>query len=434
MGWDLTILATVVLCFGVVSRRLHGGVLTPAIIFVVVGYLLGADGLDVFEAEPDTEAVRLLAEITLTLVLFTDASAVSTRTLRHEVGFPARLLGVGLPLTILAGTAVAVVLFPALGVFEALVLAVLLAPTDAALGQTVVSDTRLPSRLRQGLSVESGLNDGICVPVLFAAISFAELAERPDFDGAILVALVEEVGIATGVGIGVAVAVSFLVRESARRQWMDEDWAQLVPISAATIAYTSTVELGGSGFIAAFVAGLLYGRLLGRQTAHRSTRFAEELGGLLSGVTFFVFGAVVIGSAVTDLDVETVVYAVLSLTALRMIPVAVALAGSAGVRTAMFAGWFGPRGLATIVFALIVVEDAALPHTDLIVQVAMVTVAASVIAHGVSAAPLTDRYVAWLSSQASERPTPAAAPEPGGEPGPPPRRGAWHRSRPEGPN
>lgn len=394
MGSAVIQVSIALIAFACVSGRLRGSAFTPAILFAGVGFLLGNEVLDVIAADIDVGDIRLLAEVTLALVLFSDASSLDARRLSHEVGFPARLLGIGLPLTIILGAGVALWFFPDLLFFEAIVLAVLLAPTDAALGQTVVSDTRLPSRVRQGLNVESGLNDGVCVPLLFAAVAFAELEEAPTFEGEIIVDLVKEVGIAVAAGIAVALLVGFLVTESKRRGWLDEAWAQVVPLAAAAIAYTATDELGGSGFIAAFVAGLLYGRRIGPTDAHASSRLMEEIGGVLSAVTFFVFGAILIGNGVTDLDLATIIYAVLSLTAVRMVPVALSLIGSGADRPTMaFTGWFGPRGLATIVFMLTIIEESNLDGTDRIVQVATITVLLSIVAHGASAPWLTERYV-----------------------------------------
>ncbi len=399
MGSAVIQVSIVLIAFACVSGRLRGSAFTPAILFAGVGFLLGNEVLDVIAADIDVGDIRLLAEVTLALVLFSDASSLDARRLSHEVGFPARLLGIGLPLTIILGAGVALWFFPDLLFFEAIVLAVLLAPTDAALGQTVVSDTRLPSRVRQGLNVESGLNDGVCVPLLFAAVAFAELEEAPTFEGEIIIDLVKEVGIAVAAGIAVALLVGFLVSESKRRGWLDEAWAQVVPLAAAAIAYTATDELGGSGFIAAFVAGLLYGRRIGPTAAHASSRLMEEIGGVLSAVTFFVFGAILIGNGVTDLDLATIIYAVLSLTAVRMVPVALSLIGSGADRPTMaFTGWFGPRGLATIVFMLTIIEESNLAGTDRIVQVATITVLLSIVAHGASAPWLTERYVRRMPS------------------------------------
>jgi len=429
MEWAILQLAVVLVAYAAVSGRLHGSAITPAIVFTGIGYLVGADGLELIGAELDAETVRLLAEVTLALVLFGDASALQVGLLRREAGIPIRLLGVGLPLIIVIGGVLALVMFPRLSLLEAFVLAVLLAPTDAALGQTVVSDERLPSRLRQGLNVESGFNDGVCVPLLFAAVAFAELDEAPTFDGQIIVDLVKEVGIATAVGALAAAAVALVITNSKRVGWLEHHWAQVVPLATAAIAYTATVELGGSGFIAAFVGGLVYRQILGPSTAHETTRLTEELGGVLSAVTFFVFGANVIGSGITDLDASTVIYAILSLTVVRMVPVALSLIGTgAAPATMAFAGWFGPRGLATIVFMLTIVGESNLAGTGRIVQVATATVLLSVVAHGLSAPLLTERYVRWFSTSA-ERLTLESS-DAAGLIGPE-KRSVWHRRSPQ---
>jgi NhaP-type Na+/H+ or K+/H+ antiporter len=401
-GSDVALISATLVAYALVSRRLSGTFVTAPMVFVTSGFLLGSEVLDLFETPVGSAELRLLAEVTLALLLFTDASALDTRRLARERSMPIRLLALALPLTIVLGALIAVVAFPDLVVFEAVALAVLLAPTDAALGQSVVSDTRLPSVVRQGLNAESGLNDGICVPLLVAAVTFAELEEAPSFNGEIVVDLVEELAIAIGVGIVVAVLVAFVMKRSAERGWMEERWGQIVPLAATAAAYTVTVEMGGSGFIAAFVAGLVYGRLLGA-SAHESTALTEDLGQMLSAVTFVLFGAVVVGRGVPDLDLATIVYALLSLTVVRMVPVAISLLGSGARReTAAFAGWFGPRGLASIVFALTIVEESGLAGTRRIVDVATTTIVLSVFAHGLTAPWLTEKYVGWLSAHRDE--------------------------------
>ncbi len=398
-GWSLAAVGIVLIGFSLVSRRVAGTMVTPAMVFVGVGLVLGNGGFDVFGPGLSLGGIRWLAEATLALVLFADASGIETRALRREAAIPVRLLTVGLPLTIVVGSLVAAMLFADLSIWEAAVLAILLAPTDAALGQTVVADERLPSSLRQGLNVESGLNDGVCVPLLFGAIAIASIDEALDSESSTLTDLVKELGIAASVGVAVAVIVVLGWRAAVKRQSISRQWAQVVPLAAAIIAYTVTDELGGSGFIACFVAGLVFGRLLGpaRDTVIELT---EELGGVLSAGTFFMFAAVLAGPAFDHLDATTVAYAVLSLTVARMVPVALALIGAgAAWQTKAFAGWFGPRGLASIVFGLTVVLDSELHGYQRIIDVTTITVLLSVLAHGVSAPPLTDRYVAWCRSR-----------------------------------
>lgn len=396
-GWDLVLIGVALIAYAAFSRRLSGTMVTSAMLFVAAGILAGGEVFDLFETQLGSDDLRLLAEVTLALVLFSDASALDARRLRRESKIPVRLLGVGLPLSIVLGTVVAIPLFSQLGVYEALILAVMLAPTDAALGQTVVADRRVPGTLRQGLSVESGLNDGVCVPILVTAVALAEIDQRPSFEGEVLVDLFKEVSIALVVGAAIAVAVAAVMRLSERRGWLSEEWAKIVPLATAAMVYAGAAELGGSGFIAAFVAGLVYGQLLG-PLARRTVTLDEELGQLLSAVTFLLFGAAMVGPAVTRLDVETVVYAVLSLTVVRMVPVAISFLGTgAGAPTMAFAGWFGPRGLATVVFALTIVEESRLPGTRTITDVATITVLLSVFAHGLSAPWLTTRYSRLLT-------------------------------------
>ena len=395
---DVLLVGGALLAYALLSRRLAGSPLTPAILFVAVGVLFGSGVLDLLRLPIGSGELRVLAETTLALVLFTDASRLDSRRVIHDRRLPVRLLALALPLTIVLGGFLAAVMFPGLGVFEAVALAVLLAPTDAALGQTVVSDERLPGMVREGLSVESGLNDGICVPLLIGALSIAEVEAEPAFAGEIARSFVVEMAVAVLVGLVVGVAVGALARLSAGRGWVDGGWWRVVPLVAAALAYVGTDAAGGSGFIAAFVAGLAYGRVVGSDDAHRSTELSEEVGSYLSAVTFLLFGAVLVPLALAGLDVATVGYAVLSLTVVRMLPVALSLTGT-GARwpTRAFVGWFGPRGLATVVFALTVVEDFDVPGASRIVAVATVTVLFSVLAHGLSASALTSRYVGWLS-------------------------------------
>jgi NhaP-type Na+/H+ or K+/H+ antiporter len=250
--------------------------------------------------------------------------------------------------------------------------------------------------------VESGLNDGICVPLLMAAVALAAVEERPADESSILVTLVEELAIAVSVGAVVALVVVGVLRIADRAGAVSRHWAPVVPLATAALAYLATDELGGSGFIASFVAGLVFGRLRGAEHAD-TVELTEEIGGVLSAVTFFVFAVVLAGPAIDRLDAAIVLYAIASLTVIRMVPVAISMVGSrSSVRTDAFAGWFGPRGLATIVFALTVVETADLEGTTTIVTVATVVVLLSVFAHGLSAPPLTERYVAWFERRRGE--------------------------------
>jgi NhaP-type Na+/H+ or K+/H+ antiporter len=398
MDWELAIVAGSVLAVASVSRLLIGTPVTAAMVFVLIGLVLGPLLADEVTFNVRATGVRTLAEATLAIVLFSDASRIKLRALREEYSVPVRLLGVGLPLTILAGTGLALILFGALSVPEAIVLAVMLAPTDAALGQAVVTEPRLPSRIRQGLNVESGLNDGICVPLLLIALAAADVSDKSEsFRHAVRI-VAEEIGYGLAAGAGAGVLAAAAVAIGYRRGLMTGRWLQVVPVAGAALAYTVAAGLGGSGFIAAFIAGGVFGGLASAESEPAS-RLSEELGGLLGGVTLLVFGAILLGSTLKHVTWQVGVYAVLSLTIVRMLPVAIAMLGSgARWRTVAFLGWFGPRGLASIVFAIIVVEDSALPNLDVILLCTYLAVGMSVFLHGVSAAPLASRYATWYGS------------------------------------
>jgi sodium/hydrogen antiporter len=406
MEWSLAIVALALLGVAAVSRRLQGTPVTPAMVFVAVGVLVGPQVLDGVDLESSSGTVRALAEATLALVLFCDASRVDLRQLRRAAGLPLRLLGVGLPLTIALGTVAAAAIFGQLTIEEALILAVVLAPTDAALGQAVVTEPRVPSRIRQGLNVESGLNDGICVPLLFAAVAVADVESEISEGRSPATLVLEEIGFGIVGGVVGGLVVAAIVVHAGRRNLIDGAWRQVIPGAGAALAYGTASALGGSGFIAAFVAGMTFRRALNRDPGDIN-ELSEHVGNVLNGVTFVLFGAILLGPALGELSWELVVYALLSLTVVRMLPVAVAMLGTrARAPTLGFVGWFGPRGLASIVFAVIVIEESNLPHEHLLVLAIYVTVGLSVLAHGLTAAPLADRYARWYERHPREEAPP----------------------------
>ena len=403
MEWSLAIVALTLLGVAAISRRLSGTLITPAMVFVAVGLLVGPEVLDGIDVESSSATVRALAEATLALVLFCDASRIDLRLLRREVGVPLRLLGIGLPLTIALGAFAAAVIFDELTVEEAVILAVILAPTDAALGQAVVTEPRVPARIRQGLNVESGLNDGICVPLLFAAVAVADVESEISEGRSAATLLLEEIGFGIVGGVVGGLVVAAIVIHAGRRDLIDGAWRQVIPGAGAALAYGAAAALGGSGFIAAFVAGMTFRLALGRDP-DRINQLSEQVGNVLNGVTFIFFGAILLGPALDELSWELLLYAVVSLTVVRMLPVAVAMLRSrARAPTLGFLGWFGPRGLASIVFAVIVIEESNLPHEHLIVLAIYLTVGLSVFAHGLSAAPLARRYARWYEQHPREK-------------------------------
>jgi sodium/hydrogen antiporter len=405
-GSGLVAIALLVLAYAAVSRRLSGSVVTAAMVFVVGGMLVSDELLGWLDPSIESNTVRWVAEATLAAVLFSDASRIDVSVLRREYVVPLRLLAIGLPLTIVAGALAGVAVLGELALIEAVLLAIVLAPTDAALGQAVVSDPRVPSRIRQGLNVESGLNDGICVPLLLVAIAIAEAEEGATGGGAAFKLLLEEIGYGCVGGVVAGLAAAAVIRVGVPRGLVDPIWVQVVPVAGAAFAYGLAVWLHGSGFIAAFVGGAVFGALR-REVGGEVSLFLEEAGGLLGAVTFILFGAVMLLPMLDDLSAEVVVYALLSLTLVRMVPVVLAMLGSGARRpTVAFLGWFGPRGLASIVFAVILVEDADLANESVLLNTIFLTIGLSVILHGVTATPLTERYAAWFAAHPRE-----AAPE-----------------------
>ena len=398
MTWALPTIAIALLAYAAVSGRLEGTPITAPIVFTAVGLLVGVDALGLVDPSISGEPVKLLAEATLALVLFGDASRIDLAALREEVSIPARLLGLGLPLTLIVGFAIGTVLLGALSWPEALLLAVILAPTDAALGQAVVTLPRLPSRVRQGLNVESGLNDGICVPLFFIVIAIAQ-AEAGELSASAAIRLVvEEIGFGLLGGIVAGSLAALVVVLAGRRRFVDGLWLQIVPLAAAVLAYTLADGMGGSGFIAAFAGGMVFGGLR-RRHGGEVGYLIEELGGVLSATTFIVFGAIMLGPAIGGFSPTIALYAVLSLTLVRIFPVAVAMLGTGARRpTVAFLGWFGPRGLASIVFAVILIEEGGVPHENLLVTTIVLTIGLSILIHGLTAAPLANRYAAWFES------------------------------------
>lgn len=397
MTWTLATVAVLLIAYAALSRRLELANVSGAMFFTTTGLLAGPV-LGLLDLDVDSERVKLLAEITLTLVLFADASRISLRTLRREYAVPLRLLGVGLPLTIIAGTLAGALVVPGISVAEAAVLAVVLACTDAALGQAVVTDERIPSRVRQGLNVESGLNDGLCVPIFYIAIAVAGAEAGTTSEHAAVTLVLEQIGYGLIGGVVAGIAGAMLLRFGTGRRLMESHWTQILVLGSALLAAGIATALGGSIFIAAFSAGVLFGALR-RDAGGEVSHLVDEGGEFFNAATFIVFGAVVLGPLLDDLSWEIAAYAVLSLTAVRMVPVALALLGTGARRpTVAFIGWFGPRGLASIVFAVILLDDTDLPHVHTLLISIAATIALSIYVHGLTARPLTERYVRWWTA------------------------------------
>ena len=393
MVYLIAYLGVTTVVYALLSRRLGRSPITGPMYFVTAG-LLGAT-VGAWDVLVEGEGVSTIFEITLGLVLFTEAMKLRLVSWTEDFELATRLLGIGMPLTIAAGALAAVVVLPDVGLIGGAIIATVMAPTDAALGLAVVQNPRVPRRIREALGVESGLNDGIALPVLlfFLALFAAEEGTR------LWSLFLEGVGVAIVVGGLFGLVAGFAMKTAAARGLMQEQWQQIMVVIVPLFSLFVADELGGSGFIATFVAGLVFGHVI--QGMDKSVAgFADDLGTVLTMLAFMLFGGILLANNIDAFNPATIVYAVLSLTVVRMLPVAISMIGT-DLRTATtaFMGWFGPRGLASIIFAAIVVEDIGIDLGEGLFGVMVVTVTLSVFLHGGTAYHGAQAYSAWSEKQ-----------------------------------
>jgi sodium/hydrogen antiporter len=393
-------LAVFLLIYSAIAGRIERSLISGPIVFTAVGFLLGADGLGLLRIHIDGEGLRLLAELTLAMVLFTDAANADFSIVKRNLGLPERLLGVGLPLTIVLGFLAAAVVFPHLEILEMALLAAILAPTDAALGKPVVTNPAVSAAMREALNLESGLNDGICVPIVVLLLGLAVGTQiEGGTVGHVARVVAEAIGIGLIVGLGLTWLTTLMLRFAERRGWISEHWVEIPIVALAAACFAAAQAFGGSGFIACFVGGLL---LSGLRARHKEEllRGAEHMGEALALLTWVVFGGIVVARMIDRVTWPALLYASLSLTVIRMVPVFLCLIGTrTSTADKLFIGWFGPRGLATIVFAVLVLDEK-LPGNDTIILAAGWAVLLSVIAHGVTANPLVRRMATRPATEA----------------------------------
>jgi NhaP-type Na+/H+ or K+/H+ antiporter len=387
----IAIVAGFAFLYSLVASRLERTPVNGALVFVAVGIFCGPV-LKLVQLSIGTEGLMLLAELTLAIVLFTDSANANLPVLRRFERLPIRLLLIGLPLTIALGFGLGVPLFGSLTMIQIALLATMLAPTDAALGKAVVTNTAVPAPVREGLNVESGLNDGICVPVL---LIFLEIAKNTGEGTSVATLIVEyplkAIGVGALVGVAYALVGSFAFRMCSDRRWLAGSWMQLPVVALAICCFATAEHFGGSGFIASFVGGMIFGGLT-RKHKEEVLESAEGVGDTFSLITWFAFGALITSQDLFASGWQPIVYAVLSLTVIRMIPVALCIIDRRPhLDTTLFLGWFGPRGLASIVF-LVKVMDANIPGSQPLASTVIWTILLSVVAHGLTAIPLAGIY------------------------------------------
>jgi len=400
-GW--AVVAAFFAAYAIVARRLDRASVTAPIVMVTVGTVLGSGYLDVLPVNVTTDSIRLITELTLALILFADASTVPLREAEGDAGVPLRLLGIGLPLTIAFGAVAAHIVLGAVSWGEAALIGAILAPTDAALGIAVVTNTAVPVRIRRTLNIESGLNDGIVTPfvTVFLAVVVAGAADEHWASDA-----AAELARGLAIGVGVGYLAGRIVRWAKSHEWTTALSEQLVVISTAVLSYATAVTYSGNGFVAAFVAGLIFGAATRRQL-HAATEFTESVGLFSSFVVWVIFGAAFVGPVLQHgVHIRAVLYAVISLTVVRMLPVALSLIGTRfRGSTVAFIGWFGPRGLASVVFTLLAFDALdGQGKAGQLVEVTTWTILLSVLAHGLSSSPLADRYGRSFGSSSADAP------------------------------
>lgn len=390
-----------VFVFGLGSRKLDAIGLSPALLFVSFGVLCSAPALELYS--PSSTLVDVLAELTLMMVLYADASRIDLAALRREAGLPVRLLGIGMPLTIVLGALVAALCFPSLSLWELALLGAVLAPTDAALGQAVVSSREVPLAVRQALNVESGLNDGIALPIVMVCAALAGTESSPEAAHTNWwLFTLAQVGLGPLAGAAVAYFGGKAAQWGCDRGYMGGSFERIAGLSLGLLAFVVAQLIGGNGFIAAFVAGLVLGNS-SRSFANEVHTFVEAEGQLLMLGVFLLVGVLWVIPTVVSATPLMWIYAIASLTVIRMVPVALSLIGSkARAPTVLFLAWFGPRGLATVLFALLVAEREAVAGRELVFEVAILTVVCSVVAHGLSARVGARRYAAFAEARLSE--------------------------------
>ncbi len=395
------VLGLAVVLFAAIVRRIDSTPLSGPMIFTAAGVLLGGSGLGWLQMELSSSAIRTLVEVTLAIVLFSDASRIDLANLRSHWTLPGRLLSIGLPLCIALGALVALGVLRDIPWEGALLIGIMLAPTDAALGQAVITDESVPVYVRQGLNVESGLNDGMAFPLFEIAITVAVVGIQGVDASHAVTTLVREMSFGALAGVAMGATGGWLLSLARRAAWTGPHWQGIATLGLTAAAYGLALGIGGNGFIAAFAAGLAY-----RPTAERPDPddVAGDIAELLTMIAFLVFGALVLGPYLAELDWRMAIYAILSLTVVRFASVAVALVDShSRVPTIAFVGWFGPRGVASVLYSFLLLESVdELAVYEPVVHVVTLTVAVSVLLHGMTAAPLASRYGAWYSSMSHD--------------------------------
>ncbi|WP_068472935.1 cation:proton antiporter [Saccharicrinis aurantiacus] len=388
MYTSFAIISVIVLLYSLLAGKIEKAPISGPMVFLSLGMILGPLIFHVLNIHIGLEQYKVLAEFSLALVLFTDAAKSNLIILNRNRRIPYHLLLIGLPLTILFGWLIGILIFPDFSFVELAILATILAPTDAALGEPVVSNKQVPTKIREGINVESGLNDGICVPILLLLITMHSIQANEHITITYGIGVfIKQIGLGFLVGAGVVFLAETLMKHGFNKKWIEDSWKPTIIIMIAITCFTLSQAIGGSGFIAAFVGGLFFDHRY-KDNKLELLVGAHGLGKIMTAIVWVVFGSLITVHIIHHITWDILLYALASLTIIRIIPVLMCLLSNCLTKyQKFFIAWFGPRGLASIVFAALVLEEK-LPHGDTIVLTAFSTILLSVFAHGISAGPM----------------------------------------------
>ncbi len=384
----LLIVTMFTVAFTMVARGLSGTIVTAPMLFLGLGWLLSLTGLMPYEQVEET--LHLVAEVALIVVLFLDAAQTNLRALLVRHVWPIRMLAVGLPLTIVLGTLAAFPFLPGWPLAAVALVAAILAPTDAALGQVVVTNPAVPERVRRALTVESGLNDGLALPAVLLLASLAAVAEGEPTNWILFA--VKQVVLGPAVGIAFGLVGGRILLFAKARALTSDAFEGIGALALAGSAYLGATAIGGNGFIAAFAAGLAFGFVV-KDRCKFVFEFTEGEGQLLTWAAFLLFGLALVPDALTHLTPASLTIILVSLFVVRPVAIWLSLIGTdAAPITRAFFGWFGPRGLATALFSLLIVDRVAPEIAEPVLALAVNAVWISALLHGISAAPAAKWY------------------------------------------
>lgn len=394
------IIALIVLVYGFFSKKLEQLNISGPMFFLLIGILLSPLGLNLIHIALDSDILKMVAEIALILVLFTDSSQLSLKKFKTEWKISARLLLIGLPITIVFSTYLATLMFPNEPLLYLLLMALILAPTDAALGKAVVTDRLVPEEIRSSINVESGLNDGIVFPLLITVILLITSHQELGEDNSWILYLFEQISLGFIIGAISGFVGAKVLTRAVDKLWIKDVYRNLSPVSLAILTYYIAEHLGGNGFIAAFVSGAFFGNFSRLLDTH-AERFLESEGEVLILISFLVFGLTFIPTTIEFWNMKVIIYSLLSLTAFRMIPVAFSLIGlGLSFKSKLFIGWFGPRGIASILYVMTVAHKIEIVDMQsTLFSVITLTILLSIILHGLSAQPLVNLYAKTLKDK-----------------------------------